>query len=342
MSSSPLGVTVLSASLALLVGSPGIRAQAPAPAPAPTSAPALALAPASAAQPAAAREVWTIGVYTGASPLDLAPLGAASQPVLTGADVTDMPDLRIDTVAHPSLVRADGRLLLFFTAKDLGANKGGIGLAESSDGRRWTFRRTVVREPWVLSGPHVFQADGSYYMVAESYTEPFVRLYRATSFPDQWVHDRDLIAGKTGDQFISPTLLRHDGRWYLFTTPGGNRTLRLHHASDLGGPWTEHPSSPIVRDDLNTARPAGRPFQWKGAPYRLAQDCEPTYGLQVYAFRITTLSPTAYAEEAVASPLVSATGAGWNSTAMHHADLVQQEGGGWLAAVDALGVPPPR
>lgn len=286
------------------------------------------------------RAYWTIGLYAGPSPLDLAPLPGARQPVLTGADVTDMPDLRIDTVAHPSLVLADGRLYMFFTAKDLRANKGGIGLAEIADGRTWTFRRTVVREPWVLSGPHVFQADGTWYMVAESYTEPFVRLYRATRFPDEWQHERDLIRGPSGTQFISPTLLRHDGHWYLFTTPGGNDTLQLHHAADLSGPWAEHPASPIVRKDPNIARPAGRPFVWQGAPYRLAQDSAPTYGLQVYAFRITTLSPTAYAEEAVATPLVAATGTGWARDAMHHVDAVQMEEGRWLAAVDALGVPP--
>lgn len=300
---------------------------------------ALGHAQATATRSEPSSELWTIGIYSGATPLQLAPMSGLRQPVLTGAAVTDMPDLHIDTVAHPSLVRASGRLYLFFTAKDLPANKGGIGLAESADGRTWAFRRTVVREPWVLSGPHVFDVDGTYYMVAESYTEPFVRLYRARTFPDDWVYDRDLITGRDKDQFISPTLLRRDGHWYLFTTPGGNATLRLHHAPDLRGPWTEHPASPLVRDDRNIARPAGRPFLWNGAPYRLAQDTEPTYGLQVYAFRITTLTPTAYAEEAVAAPLVAATGEGWNSKAMHHVDAVRMDDGTWIAAVDALGIP---
>jgi hypothetical protein len=292
----------------------------------------------------ATRDLWTIGIYTGASPLHLTQAGGTRAPVLTGADVTDMPDLAIDTVAHPSLVRAGDRYYMFFTAKDLAANKGGIGLAESADGLTWTFTRTVVREPWVLSGPHLFEWDGAWYMVAESYTEPFVRLYRATDFPRAWAYERDLITGRGDDQFISPTLLRHEGRWYLFTTPGGNDTLRLHYAADLTGTWTEHPASPIVRKDLNSARPAGRPFVWQGSPYRLAQDCEPTYGLQVHAFRITTLSPTAYAEEPVTTPLVAASGQGWNARAMHHVDAVQVSGGAgtWIAAVDALGAAHPR
>lgn len=294
-------------------------------------------------QPAAAKsDRWTIGVYTGPSPLQLSPAAGAANPVLTGADVTDMPDLAIDTVAHPSLVVDGTRHYMFFTAKDLPKNKGGIGLAESTDGLTWTFRRTVVREPFVLSGPYVFRWQNTYYMIAESYTEPAVRLYRATTFPDRWTYERDLIAGQPGDQFISPTLLHHEGTWYLFTTPGGNDTLRLHHAPDLSGRWTEHPASPLVNKDPNIARPAGRPFRLDGSLYRLAQDCYPTYGLQVYAFRITTLSPSAFAEEQVATPLVSASGQGWNGKAMHHVDAVERSPGRWIAAVDALGQMPTR
>ena len=65
---------------------------------------------------------------------------------------------------------------MFFTAKDLSVNKGGIGLADSVDGLHWTFRKTVVREPFVLSSPFVFHWQGTYYMVPESYTEHTIRL----------------------------------------------------------------------------------------------------------------------------------------------------------------------
>ncbi len=298
--------------------------------------------PAGAARPA---EHWTISVYTGASPFALTPPGSVRHPVLTAAHVTDMPDLKIDTVAHPNIVSANGRLHMFFTAKDLSVNKGGIGLAESVDGLHWTFRKTVLREPFVLSSPFVFQWQGTYYMVPESYTEHSVRLYRATSFPDKWEYVRDLVSGGPTDSFISPTILQHDQRWYLFTSPSGNDTLRLFAAAEPTGPWVEHPASPIVRKDPHNARPAGRPFVHDGALYRVAQDCEPTYGLQVFASRITALSPKAYADTKVETPLIKASGQGWNSKAMHHVEAYQTGPGAWIAAVDALGStspPPPR
>lgn len=283
---------------------------------------------------AAERNIWTIGIYAGPSPFELSPPASVRNPVLTGADVTDMKDLNIDTLAHPFMVASDSRYYVFFTAKDLKADKGGIGLAESGNGLEWKFRRTVVREPFVLSHPFVFKWQNDYYMIPEAHTETAVRLYRATAFPDQWKYEGELI---TGDHFISPTLARYRGLWWMFTSPSGNDTLRLFHARDLKGPWTEHPLSPIVKKDARTARPAGRPFVINGALYRLGQDCVPTYGYQVRAFQITDISPTTYAEKMIETPLVKASSSGWNARAMHHVDAHQTGKNRWIAVVDALG-----
>src|SRR5262249_22687831 len=78
----------------------------------------------------AKKSVWTLGVYAGGSPLNLRPAPKAANPVLTAADVTDM---KVDAIAHPFLVIKDKRYYVYFTAKDLKSDKGGIGLAESSD-----------------------------------------------------------------------------------------------------------------------------------------------------------------------------------------------------------------
>jgi hypothetical protein len=279
------------------------------------------------------KTVWTLGVYAGQSPLRLRPAPGAATPALAASDVTDM---SVDAVAHPFFVRKDGRFYMFFTAKDLKTDKGGIGLAESADGIRWKFRKTVIREPFVQSHPFVFEWRGQCYLVPEAHTETAVRLYRATSFPDEWKYEGNLLEG---DHFISPTLTRHNGFWWLFTSPSGNRTLRLFYAAELKGPWTEHPKSPVVKEDLRTARPAGRPFVLNGSLYRLAQDCVPTYGRAARAFRIAELSPTAYAETMVDAPVVEASGKGWNSAGMHHVDALEVAPGKWIAVVDALGAP---
>ena len=202
----------------------------------------------------AQKSVWTIGILTGPSPFELAPPAGVTNPVLRGADVKDM---TVDTLAHPFMMVKRSRYYAFFTAKDIGPDKGGIGLAESADGLHWKFRRTVIREPFVTAHPFVFQWQNEYYLIPEAHTETSVRLYKATAFPDQWKYEKDLLSG---DHFISPTLVRYKDMWWMFTIRSGNETLRLFYASDFRGPWTEHPMSPIVKKDLRTARPGGRPF----------------------------------------------------------------------------------
>jgi hypothetical protein len=290
----------------------------------------LTLGAQSAKQPAA-KSYWTIGILTGPSPFQLSPPPNLKNPVLRGSDVTD---IEVDTLAHPFMVIEGSRYYAFFTAKFLASDKGGIGLAESADGMAWRFRRTVIREPFVTAHPFVFKWQGAYYMIPEAHTETSLRLYKATRFPDEWKYQKDLL---TGDHFISSTLVRYKDMWWLFTVRSGNETLRLFYAAGFEGPWTEHPLSPIVKKDLRTARPGGRPFVIDGKLYRLAQDCYPRYGYQVRAFEITDISPTTYAEKMIETPLVKATSAGWNADAMHHVDAQEIGRNRWIAIVDALG-----
>jgi hypothetical protein len=198
----------------------------------------------------------------------------------------------------------------------------------------WTYKKIVLREKYVLSHPFVFQWQDHYYLLPEAHTETYVRLYRATAFPEKWERECDIL---TGEKYISPTLVRHNDLWWLFTIRPGNSELRLFHARDFRGPWTEHPASPIVKDDPHGARPAGRPISYNGKLFRLAQDCQPTYGRQVFAFEIIEMSVATYVEKKVAEPVVKLSGRGWNSQGMHHVDAMQLASGGWFAVVDALG-----
>jgi len=275
--------------------------------------------------------VWTIGIYAGPSPFQLSPPPNLKNPVLTGADVND---LQVDIVAHPFMVVKDSLYYLFFTAKEGKTDTGGIGLAESRNGLDWKYRRIVIHEPFVLSYPDVFKWKDDYYMIPEAHTEASVRLYRAVEFPEKWKYECDLL---TGDHFISSTVVRYKDMWWMFIVRLGNETLRLFYAGELKGPWTEHPLSPIVKKDLKIARPGGRPIVIDGTLYRLGQDCYPTYGNQVHAFRITDISTRTYSEIMVETPLVKASSKGWNAEAMHHVDAHQIGPNQWIAAVDALG-----
>ena len=100
--------------------------------------------------PSTAANRWTLGIYTGVSPLQLLPPPNVRNPVLTGADVND---LNVDTLAHPFMIVDGSRYYMFFTAKDLKTDKGGIGMAESNNGLEWHYRHMVIHEPFILSHP---------------------------------------------------------------------------------------------------------------------------------------------------------------------------------------------
>jgi len=168
-------------------------------------------------------------------------------------------------------------------------------------------------------------------MTPEALEAPGVLLYRADEFPRRWSLDRVLLDGRWAD----PTVFEYEGGWWMLAcpTPLQHDRLELFWADDVRGPWHLHPRSPIVSDDPRRSRPAGRPRIVDGALLRFAQDCRPDYGNAVRAFAITRLSREEYAEVELASPVISASGTGWNADGMHTVDL-HRWGERWIAAVD--------
>ncbi len=285
--------------------------------------------------------VYAIGIYAGRSPLALAPVETAANPVLTRGSVRD----RLSAfVADPFMVRVDGTWHMFFESKDCGPGwrRGVIALATSRDGLRWSYQGVVLAEPFHLSYPQVFAWGSELWMVPESAEAGAVRLYRARGFPRVWELASELVPGP----HVDSSVFRYDGRWWMLAASDPTRgTLRLFHADDLLGPWREHPRSPVVPGDLRTARPAGRVVWSSGRLVRFAQDCGATYGGSVTALEITGLSTRVYEErELPGGPILGGSGRGWNAQGMHHVDAHRLDDGTWLACVDGWmsGVRRPR
>ena len=86
-----------------------------------------------------------------------------------------------------------------------------------------------------------------------------------------------------GDRFVDASILNFNGIWWLFvgvepTEGEACNLLRLYYADSLFGNWVEHPMSPVVNNNLEISRPAGRIRQIGNQPIRFAQDCTVTYG----------------------------------------------------------------
>jgi len=275
------------------------------------------------------KEDWSIGIYEGdKSPFELTPAKNITNPVLTKDDVTDV---EASFIADPFLIHTQDKYFIFFEVYDKNKHKGDIGYAVSSDMKKWQYGKIVIDEPFHLSYPHVFKWEGDYYLVPESNEDFSVRLYKATSFPDKWEYQGNLLAGYN---YVDPTVFRYNNKWWMFVSPKSSNVLNLYYSDDLLGEWRAHPSNPIIKNDKHISRSAGRVLIHNDKVYRFAQDDYPYYGKQVYAFEITELSDSTYSEKPVSNnPILSKTGKGWNGIGMHQID-VQRLKNKWFAVVD--------
>ena len=189
----------------------------------------------------------------------------------------------------------------------------------------------MLDEPFHLSYPYVFKHNDEYYMIPETYRLNSIRLYKAIDFPAKWSYVKTLLSGK---YFRDSSIFTKDGKWWMFTTPTkDNDILLLYYSDDLLDTWTEHPKNPIIHGDRNSARSGGRVLYYDGRIIRYAQDCDPSYGNQVRAFEIDTLTPTEYKEHEI-EVVVKASGSGWNADGMHHIDPHYDGDGKWSICVD--------
>jgi hypothetical protein len=272
---------------------------------------------------------WSIGIYRGNSPVSLAPHPEAKNPVLTRAHVTDFP---ARFVADPFMVRRNGSWYMFFEVmNDVGI--GAIGLATSADSLAWEYQKIVLREPFHLSYPCVFEWGTDHYMAPETLATKTVRLYRADPFPFRWIPVADLVSGSLAD----PSIFLYKGRWWMFAcgTPYRHDSLRLFESGHLAHGWFENPASPLIENNRRISRPAGRVTPYQGGLIRFAQDCYPDYGARVRAFSMDDFPILRHPEVEAPQPiLLPDAGGGWASSGMHHVDPHLISPGEWIACVD--------
>jgi len=279
------------------------------------------------------REQWTIGIYRGKSPfLFDSPLNWLN-PIFKAEHVTD---ISAKFVADPFLIKEGKTWYLFFEAYNNDTKQGDLAVATSKNTWIWDYKQVILDEPFHLSYPYVFKWQDDYYLIPESFEANSIRLYKAHQFPLKWSYVKTLVEGR---DYVDNSIAYFNDRWWLFSSITSNDTLYLFFADNLSGPWTEHPLSPIVKENLHNARPSGRVLVYEDRLYRYTMDVNPQSGThQILAYEITDISPTSYSEQLVQQdPILKASGKGWNQQAMHQIDPVQVRSNLWIASVDGFG-----
>lgn len=279
------------------------------------------------------REQWTIGIYRSNSPFHFNALQGWINPLFRAEDVTDV---NASFVADPFLIRQDKQWDLFFEVYNKDTKQGDLAVATSRNTWIWKYQNVIIDEPFHLSYPYVFQADGEYYLIPESFEANSIRLYKADDFPTKWSFVKTLIEGR---DYVDNSIVYYNNKWWLFSSVTTNDKLYLHYADSLTGPWKEHPMSPIVSGDVHKSRPSGRLLVYDGKLYRFTMDVQPPVGNhQVMAYQITEITPETYTETLVQeAPILMPSGSGWNGDGMHQLDPVQVDSNSWIASVDGYG-----
>ncbi len=277
-------------------------------------------------------QTFSVAIYQGNSPFELNEAEQVQNPVISAINVTDAP---AGFVADPFMLEQEGCWYMFFEVFDKILRRGRIGLATSNDGYSWSYSNIVIKEPFHMAYPQVFEYGGEIFLIPDTPGQG-VRVYRALEFPHRWKFLTTVLDDAT---IVDPTVFRHGEGWWMLagglTAEEASMPLRLYTSPDVTGPWSEHPMSPIPATDERSSRPSGRIAKFDNRLFRFAQDGIPVYGSRVRAFEITELSPASYKEcELSCSPILDAGSHHWNSGGMHHIDAHQLDEDRWLACVD--------
>ena len=230
-------------------------------------------------------------------------------------------------LADPILHVREGVPHLFVEIYDEAAGRAHLGvIVIDADGRASPVR-TILKRPYHLSYPYVFDRDGETWMIPETMQARTVELYRAVSYPDSWELEQVLLS----DVDLSDvTPVDHGGLSWLFATAthGGScwDTLDLYMAEHWRGPYRPHRLNPVLVD-ARAARPAGPMLSRDGRLLRPAQDCTRGSGSALALCRVDRLDPDGYAQTRLTRlgpPLLGDSGVHTLAT------------GGGLEAIDAL------
>ena len=195
-------------------------------------------------------------------------------------------------LADPFGLWRDDKLYLFVETYDYRVRVGAIEVLVYDRNLNRIGRQPVLNEPWHLSYPFVFEAEGETWMLPEAHRSNKLTLYKAVDFPTGW---EPAHAIELDHVAVDATPIFQDGLWWLFYTSASREedkmsALHVAWAEKLAGPWHPHPMNP-VRVDVASSRPGGTPTIVDGRIVLPVQDCSTTYGGAIRPLTIDRLTP---------------------------------------------------
>lgn len=195
-----------------------------------------------------------------------------------------------------------GELYLFYELQHWD-DPGCIAMSKTKDMKHWTKPQIVLREPYHLSFPFVFEDHGEIFMIPESQESDEIRLYKANDDLTTFTYVRTLLkqerTAEINFNFNDSHVYQKGGKYYLFTSYQKDWMYyqELYVADDLlKGEFVKHPKSPICVSN-EFGRNAGSLIDYHGKLLRVTQDCHRSYGDNISLLEITHIDEMSYEEK---------------------------------------------
>lgn len=145
------------------------------------------------------------------------------------------------------------------------------------------------------SYPYTFEDAGREFMLPEVAGHEAPYLLEIADSPR-----KIRLAGLENLRLVDPSLVKVDGRYYLFGGDAGSAAgmLQLFVADAVTGPYRPHRMNPVVIDPVR-ARMGGRLVTLDGKLYRFGQDNSDSYGNGIRVMEVLRIDPDLYEEREI-------------------------------------------
>ena len=204
--------------------------------------------------------------------------------------------------ADPIVRKINGKYYVFTEAYNKWTGLGRIAVSEIT-GNRIRSPRIVLKEPFHLSFPEVFEYKDSYYMIPETHSVSEFRFYKMGDDVTSW----KLYSSFPTEYEFSDTVVYNDGKkLFLLTTekmeadPFANR-LHLFRVLDFETPNDMSISEIALEQESGYGydrRNGGSIVNWGVQSFRVIQESAPGfYGKGIFLYKILRMDQDGYEEE---------------------------------------------
>lgn len=198
--------------------------------------------------------------------------------------------------ADPFLLEKNGIVYIFFEAFDLIRQKGKVAYCTLNDNGTCSIPHMIIDEKYHLSFPYIFEYKDDMYIMPEMSGDYSLKLYKSSSFPDEWEISDVLLS----DVYACDSIfIEKNNVQYLLTNEMFHNVPNGQYASC----WVKNfvykkdnvkvsqTGTRVAEGDFGI-RNAGKSFIKDGVLYRIGQDCrEKLYGRGLVLFEIVSVDP---------------------------------------------------